>query len=532
MNQRLCLCVLLSGELFTVHAADKISESARYIDRAVMRDYERQADRERLLGGHPEPRPLPSTADDATFLRRACVDLAGRLPRVAEVRAFMSDPSPNKRARLADALLKEPGAAEVRFRMLAEAFRVTDEVGGESQASFIAWLRKAAADDMPFNEMVKAMIMGDEGTAEAAFLKRDQGKPMHTAVSMADAVLGDDLYCASCHDHPFSNRTQREVYEFAACFGKMKFPPHYMYINGKPGKKVKAIPLPEQGNPWVPQIMAPVLSKDARLQLADAIAGSGSKRLARTAALRVWRGLFGMPGLENDQTTDGENAWPAWSEMMPKDFEASGTSCFNAPHRPSWLGNDFAGDHYAEAVHALAEVFEHCGFKLGELQRILTRTEAYGREGYELGALGGYTYLLPAPQVRRLPSEVIWDALVWRMPSGQRDWQPSAASAQVPDESHPLRLLGRGRREWPDESTTPVSFELTRFMMNSAVMNQTVSGSAVVVDVDELVLSILGRMPTAQEKAAAMRRVRESPASAGQDIAWALLNTSEFLFER
>ncbi len=532
MNHRLCLCVLLSCEFFTAHAADSISESARYIDRAVMRDYERQADRERLLGGHPEPRPLPSTSDDATFLRRACVDLAGRLPGAAEVRSFMADPAPDKRARLADALLEEPGAAEVRFRMLAEAFRVTDQVAGESQGAFIAWLRKAAEMDLPFNEMVKAMITAEEGTPAAAFLKRDQGEPMRTAVSMADAVLGENLYCATCHDHPFSNRTQREAYEFAACFGNMKFTANYKYINGKPGERVNAIPLPEQGNPWMPQIMAPVLSKDARLQLADAMAGSGSKRLARTAALRVWRGLFGMPGLQCDQTTGGVNAWPAWSEMMPKGFEESGTSCFNPQHRPTWLGDDFGGDHYVEGVHALAEVLERCGFKLGELQRILTRTEAYGREGYELGALGGYTYLMPAPQVRRLPSEVIWDVLVSRMPMGQSTWRPSAASGQVPEESHPLRLLGRGQREWPDESTTPVSFELTRFMMNSAVMDQVVSTSAAGFDVDELVLSILGRLPTAQEKAAAMRRVQEAPANAGQDIAWALFNTSEFLFEK
>src|SRR5262245_15743798 len=49
-----------------------------------------------------EPAPL---ADDAEFLRRVYLDLAGRIPSVAETRAFLADKRSDKRARLVEQLL-------------------------------------------------------------------------------------------------------------------------------------------------------------------------------------------------------------------------------------------------------------------------------------------------------------------------------------------------------------------------------------------------------------------------------------------
>src|SRR5437764_15026945 len=41
-----------------------------------------------------QPAPL---ADDAEFLRRVSIDLAGRIPTVAEARAFLDSKAPDKR---------------------------------------------------------------------------------------------------------------------------------------------------------------------------------------------------------------------------------------------------------------------------------------------------------------------------------------------------------------------------------------------------------------------------------------------------
>src|SRR5579871_4133246 len=56
-------------------------------------------------------------ADDGEFLRRASLDLVGRIPTAAEARDFLDDPDPGKRAALVNRLLDSPAYA-ARARML------------------------------------------------------------------------------------------------------------------------------------------------------------------------------------------------------------------------------------------------------------------------------------------------------------------------------------------------------------------------------------------------------------------------------
>ena len=510
-------------------AEREVAASARYMDSAILADYQAFWDRDHWLNHEPDSKPpLPGKADDASFLRRACVDIAGRLPRPEEVRVFLSDSSPTKRASLTDALLKEPGAAEVRFRLFAEAFRVTDRVGDVSQSAFIAWLRKAAAEDMPFDEMIEAMLAAKPGSPPSGLIERDQGDPFRAACSLADAVLGRNLYCAMCHDHPFNDNTQMQTYQFAAYFGELKVPANYKYRDAKPGSEVIPVPLGARYPPWGE---AKTLEQ-RRALLASDLKHSSVARVRQVVALRVWRSLFGSPEFwYSDNPIHSAEPPPGWNEVMPAKFENKGTSCFNAPYRAPWMENDFAGSNHWRAVTVIEEIMQCCHTRLGELQRILARTEAYGREALVRSDPASKSYLTVAPQLRRLPSEVIWDALVARLPQGQENWRPSALSPQAPAADHPLRLLGRSRREWPDESQTPVSFELARFMMNGPIVNQAVTLRPQ-KEVDDLVLSILGRPPTGRERTKALQHLSEFPQTGYQDLTWALLNTSEFLFER
>src|SRR5438552_758610 len=53
-------------------------------------------------------KPASALADDAEFVRRVSLDLAGRIPSATEARAFLADKAADKRARTIDQLLAAP----------------------------------------------------------------------------------------------------------------------------------------------------------------------------------------------------------------------------------------------------------------------------------------------------------------------------------------------------------------------------------------------------------------------------------------
>lgn len=525
MKSSLLLACLLPFPWQSV-LADAQQEAASRLDSAIMIEFVAGQPKPPVqappkandpFAGQPPPIPQlvppPSRADDATFLRRACIDLAGRLPRAEEARQFLADTSPDKRAELTDALLKEHGAAQQRFMLLAEAFRVKDD------DALVAWLQQAALDDLPFDQILKHLI------GEGEISRRDMGVPQRTGMEVALAVLGEDMQCSLCHDHPYNDHTEMETYQFAACFtsgdvfSQLRLPSDYLYRDGKPGELVtpKLLRLTRQEPPKL------TTKENTMKAVAEWVTTEQSRRFATVGALRVWASLFGMPQIQVNRTTGGVDPPPAWDLVQPP---KTPRNCHGVLFRDriTWVDNDFQG---YKAVNALAEEFKRCGYRLGELQRVLARTAAYGRAGTAgPAAYRSGCYLQPAPVIRRLPSEVIWDTV-----ASQLHGDPVSASlAQVPPAEHPLHLLGRGNREWSDESTTPVSHELVRFMMNSAEMDQALLSASSFKTVEDLFLTIVGRPPSGAEDALAQEHLNESPKTGAEDIAWALLNSKEFMF--
>jgi Protein of unknown function (DUF1549). len=105
--------------------------------------------------------PAEGISDEA-FVRRLFLDLAGRVPTLAERAAFLGDPRPNRRLLLIDRLLE----SEDHARHMADVFDVLlmgrasgQRMRERQEHGWRAWLEQAFRDNRPWNEMAEAMLL-------------------------------------------------------------------------------------------------------------------------------------------------------------------------------------------------------------------------------------------------------------------------------------------------------------------------------------------------------------------------------------
>ncbi len=161
--------------------------------------------------------PAPPIADDAAFLRRAFLDLTGRIPSAGIARAFLADQDGDKRAKLIDRLLASPE----HVRHMAITFDVTwVERRSDAHVKADAWrdfLHSRFAANAPYTELAASVIAAEgadpKKNGPAKFLLAREAEPNALTRDVSRMFLGQDLQCAQCHDHPrIDDYTMREYY--------------------------------------------------------------------------------------------------------------------------------------------------------------------------------------------------------------------------------------------------------------------------------------------------------------------------------
>jgi hypothetical protein len=200
-------------------------------------------------------------ADDTEFLRRVTIDTIGTLPSPEDIRAFLADKSPDKRARKIETLLTHPMHAALW------ATKFCDITGNDTQSleqpvplkakrsqMWHDWFRKRLAANVPYDEIVRGVLcatsregkspedwLKDTRVIEAAlekghetsyadrptldlFWRRQQAVSIEQwGEKTAAAFMGIRLECAQCHKHPFDRWSQAEYRAYANVFGQVKF---------------------------------------------------------------------------------------------------------------------------------------------------------------------------------------------------------------------------------------------------------------------------------------------------------------------
>jgi len=216
----------------------------------------------RLRSEGVTPSPLSS---DAEFLRRLTQTTTGQLPTANDVRAFLADDRPDKRARKIDELLAHPLHAAMWATLVCEmtgndveSLEGPDELKPKRAKMWHDWLRRRFAANMPYDELVRAILTATsrvEGEsanrwidreAELAYTAREgfdtayadrpslelvwrrslggQAYPIEEmAERIASSFMGVRIGCAKCHTHPFDKWTQQDYRAFANIFSQVRF---------------------------------------------------------------------------------------------------------------------------------------------------------------------------------------------------------------------------------------------------------------------------------------------------------------------
>jgi hypothetical protein len=205
--------------------------------------------------------PPADLADDATFLRRATLDVTGALPAPREVRAFLADKDPARRSRKIDELLAQPGHAALwtlKFCDLLKAndFGVyADGIRQEVDAPrFQQWVRARLEENTSYDQLVERILTAtsrdgrdvaawaeevvkmEEGYAPGRkdvqmyqgrktldlYWQRSASSGVPAALQVAHAFLGLRLECAQCHRHPYDVWQQDDLLSFANFFMRVR----------------------------------------------------------------------------------------------------------------------------------------------------------------------------------------------------------------------------------------------------------------------------------------------------------------------
>ena len=365
----------------------------------------------------------PST--DEQFIRRAYLDIIGRIPSYDEVTSFLDSEDTSKRRKIIDELLAHPGYISHNYNYWADILRLrTNEREGDGGA-YIEWVKQAIRENRPYNFFVQQLLTASGypwDNPAVGYYIRDTGTPLDNMSNTIQVFLGTRLVCAQCHDHPFEDWTQMEYYQMAAytygvetrlrpenlegarklvrkaaggnrerersmgrairdlfepiTFGAMetkrplRLPATYQYDDAKPRATITPGPVFRQevsfGKDETP--------REAYVRW---MTSPENDLFVKVIANRIWKKVMGHGLFE-----------PV--DDLKKDTQES---------HPKLMGY-------------LMELMREVNFDLKQYERILYNTPTYHRQVSTADHVKGEPYYFAGPLLRRMTAEQLWDSLL------------------------------------------------------------------------------------------------------------------------
>jgi hypothetical protein len=481
--------------------------------------------------------PVAERCDDATFLRRASLDMIGTLPTAAEARAFLADPSSDKREKLVERLLERPEYADFWTMKWADILRADKaKIGPQGAVALTRWLHRQFAANRPYDEFVRAILTADgpigHESPAAVFKALDNAEV--AARSMSQLFFGVRIECAQCHHHPSERWSQDDYAALAGFFTGLKLKTLPGGGEGVVSRGGVDLPHPRTGVavPAAALGAAPATfsapSADRRRLLAEWATAADNPFLARAIANRLWAHYFGRGLVEPIDDLRATN--PATNEPLL--------------------------DHLEARLKALR-------FDLRAFTRELVASRTYQLAAVPSPGAEADRRHFSHAHPKALPAEVLLDAICQATGVNElfNGWPEGTRAVEVWDNRMPsyfLKVFGRPVRATVCECErgTEPSIAQALHLINSPEIEAKLGGrhgtarrlaeSSLPPDaiVEELCLATLSRPPTVAELAALLplfpasaEPVAGSDAGDGatvrraavEDVLWTFLNRKEFL---
>jgi hypothetical protein len=483
--------------------------------------------------------PPSGECDDATFMRRVTLDVAGRLPTPEETRKFLENKDAGKRDALIDALLASTDYADFFANKWSSLLRNkrNDDKYKRGTFAFHDWIRDSIAANKPYDQFVREIVAASGDLSEnppVAWFRqvKDSNAQLEDT---AQLFLGTRLQCAQCHHHPYEKWSQDDYYSLAAVFTQTG-----RKAGAQPGEEVI---FHRRGNasatnkktkkPVGPAVLGTAFKEatpddDPRELLADWMARPENPYFAKSLANRYWKHFFNRGIVEPED-----------------DMRET-----NPPTNP-------------ELLDALSKYFVESGFDMKGLIRTMCQSRVYQLSSIPNQHNGVDKVAYSRYFAKRLTAETLFDAVnVLLNTESKFDGVPVGMKAvQLPDNSfnassYFLSVFGRpeSSSSCECERSQEASLAQALHLLNSKDIQEKLaaeSGRPAMLAKDaaseeekirDLYLLAFSREATADEIKVAKSHIEKkvgaaekdkAPAAkraAYEDIVWAVLNTKEFLF--
>lgn len=342
-----------------------------------------------------QPAPL---SDDYAFIRRVSLDVIGVIPTAEEIAAFMADEAPDRRARLIDRLLADPGWADNWMGYWQDVLGENPNLVNPTLSNtgpFRWWIHESFVDNKPFDRFASETVMMEGskyfgGPAGFELSTQDDAPMAVKARIVSQAFLGLEMKCARCHDDPYHDFMQQDLFSVAAMLRRspQEVPKTSTIPGGEDAVKSLIVEVTlKPGQEIAPEWPFAQLSRDEfpegvlraagdhRERLAALVTSPTNERFAQVIVNRLWRRYLGFGLVE--PVDDWEDAQPSHPELL------------------DYLARELVGHDY----------------DLKHVARLILNSQTYQRVPRDREAADEGSQWFAAPVARKMSAEQIVDSL-------------------------------------------------------------------------------------------------------------------------